>query len=194
MLRWILLIWMLLVAPLGYAGLQYVQNKVLTEMIAASRKDDVAALAARVDWESLRAFVAEDLAAQKKFVGAQGATIGPAEAEITKVVDYYLKPENIDILYYQHQKRLPQSREEDFIGGQGYAPPFGFQVTLVYPKKAVTADPILSAIKDRIKVKFVFGLDGLTWKVKEMHVPLYLAPSQTYEVPAVKIFGRPQSP
>lgn len=191
MFRLAIILVLLLLAPAGYFTIEYAREKVLAELIDASRRDDVAAMATRVDWDALRAFLKEDIAAQKRSVGPQGEAIGPPQAQIDAVVDYYVQPENIDILYYRHDVHFPGVPEEDFIGATGYAAPFGFSVTLVYPKNAAVGDPILAAVRDRIRVTLVFGLDGLTWKVKKLQVPVYLSPTKRFDAPALQIYGRP---
>jgi hypothetical protein len=183
----------LVLLALVVAGFCYVHSKsaVIDELIAASRRADVAAFSSRVDWEVLRANIKQDLAAQKKNMGEMGASMGPAAGQIDKVVDYFVQPENIDIAFYLHTEMFPQVKEEDFIDSTGYAFPFGFYVTLGLPKGGGNND-IPQMLRDRLKVRVVFRLDGLTWKMREMHVPLFMTPAHAYDVPAVKVYGRPQ--
>ena len=191
MLRLILTGFVLLVFVLvGALGI-HSKNAVVGEIIAASRRGDVAGFAARVDWVPLRAFLKQDLTAQKKSLGAYGEAMGPPLSRIEKVVDYYVQPENIDIAYYYHEELFPQVKEEDFIDSTGYAFPFGFQVTLGFPKD-VSVEDVPQVMKDRMKARFVFRLNGLTWKIKEMHVPLFMVPAYVYDTPAVKVYGRPK--
>lgn len=170
------------------------QEAVIAEMVAATQQSRVADMAARVDWESLRAYLKTDIDDQKRFLGPRGAMVGPAQGDIAKVVDYYVQPQNIDILFYQRLRLFPSIPVEAFIERVIFAPPFGFKVTLVYPKGAATSDPVMALMRDRVKVDIVYRLDKtLTWKIKEMSVPIYLTPRTVYPQPATQIFGRPGS-
>lgn len=189
MTRLYLLIALLLLGPLVWFGYTYTRDATIEGMIEASKKDDVQAFASYVDWDALRAFLKQDLAAQKKT--PVGASFGPEVSKIDDVVDYYVLPENIAIAFYYHAEMFGNLPEENFILAKGYAPPFGFQVTVGYPRAAAAEGPQLAAARERIKATFVFGLDGLSWKIKEMHVPVFMVPRHVYSTPAVQVFGPP---
>ena len=177
-----------LIAPAFYFFYEYSRSAVIDDLVAASQRNDVAAFAERVDWDELRAFLKADLAAQKK--SPLGSSFGPELSQIDKVVDYYVQPENIDIAFYYHDDVFTGVPERDFIVAEGLSPPFGFYMTLGFPKSIDAKE--VPASKDRLKARFVFGLDGLTWKIKEMHVPIFMVPRHVYSTPAVKVYGRTQ--
>lgn len=182
-LRLALVIAVLLCLPSGYFVYIYGKSAVTEELIAASRRDDAEAFAARVDWEGLRAFLKEDIAAQKKQLGPQRSAAGPAPANIAKVVDHYVRPENIPVAYYYHAELFPQVKEEDFISASGFAPPFGFYVTLAYPKSDPLRLGMPALMHERFRARLVFRLDGFTWKISELHLPLYMVPSDAHPLP-----------
>jgi len=191
MFRWIFIAW-IVIAPVSWFLGDYVRESVIEEMITASQNNDVAAMANRFAWDDLRVWLKEDIAEAKRNLGANGAMLGPTPSKINEVVDYYVQPENIDIVYYYHDLLFPNLKEEDFIQSTGYYPPFGFYVTLGYPEEVTTGNAaLLPVMRDRIKARFVFGLDGLTWRVKQMHVPIFMVPKNTYPQPAVDRFGNP---
>lgn len=178
--------------PAGYYAYDSSQKAVIAEMVAAAQQSNVSAMAARVDWESLRSYLKTDIDDQKRFLGPRGAMVGPAQGDIARVVDYYVQPQNIDILFYQRLRLFPGVAVEAFIERVIFAPPFGFKVTLIYPKGAATSDPVMALMRDRVKVDIVYRLDKtLTWKIKEMGVPIYLVPRTVYPQPATQLFGRP---
>lgn len=184
-LRYILAIVFLMLAPVGYFTLTLSQRSVVEEMIAASKGDDAAAISSRVDWPALRNFVKDDIAAAKKG-NAYFANLGPTQSNIAPVVDHYLREENVPLLFYFHDKMFPGTPEDAFIESTGYVPPFGFYVTLAYPKVAPGAPSAeMRGLRDRLKVRFVFRLDGATWRIREMHVPLFMVPSQPGVLPVI---------
>lgn len=183
----------LLVLLAGVIGaFEYSKSAVIDELIADSRRGDVAAADARFDWPELRAYMKENMVAVRKATAMFGE-VGPSESQIPGIVDYYVQPENIGIAFYLHTELFPQIKEEDFIDSTGYAFPFGFQMTLGVPKN-ISQDEIPQGLRDKAKVRLVFRLDGLTWKVKEMHVPPFMVPTRVYDVPAIKIYGPPVKP
>lgn len=159
----------------------YGKDTVIAEMIAASRANDAAAFDGRVSWEAVRAFLKEDIARQKQ--APQASAIGPAAAKVGSIVDYYIRPENIPVLYHYHDTLFAHVREEDFIVSSGYVFPLGFDVTLAYPASNPLNLGMPKLMHDRLRARFVFGLDGLTWKIREMHVPLMMVPSQERALP-----------
>ena len=171
---------------------EYGKSTVINELIADSRRGDVAAAAARFDWPELRAYMKQNMVEVRKATAMFG-DVGPSESQIPAVVDYYVQPENIGIAFYLHTEMFPQVKEEDFIDSTGYAFPLGFEMTLGVPK-SISSDEIPQALRDKAKVRIVFRLDGLTWKVKEMHVPPFMVPTTVYDTPAIKIYGPPKTP
>lgn len=187
MARLYILIALILLTPLVWFGCTYSRDATIAGMIDASKLDNVDAFAAYVDWDALRAQLKQDLAAQKKT--PIGASFGPDAGKINDVVDYYVLPENIAIAFYYHAEVFGNLPEENFILSKGYAPPFGFQITVGYPRNVSADGAQVAAARERIKAKFVFGLDGLSWKIKEMHVPIFMVPRHVYTTPAVRVYG-----
>lgn len=180
-MRLAIVIVLLLAAPTAYFLCIYGKNSVIAEMISASRANDVAAFGNRVDWEAVRAFLKEDLGRQKQ--APHASAVGPAAAKVSGIVDYYVRPENIPVLYHYHDTLFAEVREEDFILSSGYVFPLGFDVTLAYPASNPLNLGMPKLMHERLRARFVFGLDGLTWKIREMHVPLMMVPSQERALP-----------
>lgn len=171
----------------------YGQKSIEAELVAALERNDTSAVAARVDFDKLRAFLKQDLLAKKNDkspIGALYASSGPATNNIDKVVDYYVQPENIAILTYLRNTTFPDIPISTFIVSRGYAPAYGFSLTFGLPPEALK-DSAMRAAAERFQVRAVFRLSGLTWKLAELHAPLFMVPEHTYSQPAVQIFAPP---
>lgn len=167
----------------------YSKDKVIDEMIDAAHRADVAAFSSRIDWPGAREYAKTDLAKQKGGLG--GDQMGPAKGDIPRVVDYYMQPANLDIIFYLREELFPNIPEKDFIQSVSYSPPYGFTVTVGLPKN-VGGGEIPEGMRSRIKAWATFRLDGLTWKMREFTVPLFIVPPHVYSTPAVEIYGRPK--
>lgn len=170
-------------APSVYFFCVYGKNTVIPDMIAASRANDVEAFVNRVDWQSARAFLKQDIARQKQ--APHASAIGPAASKVGGIVDHYVRPESIPAVFHLHDTLFPGVREEDFIVSSGYVFPLGFDVTLAYPASNPLNLGMPKLMHERLRARFVFGLDGMTWKIKEMHVPLMMVPSQERPLPGL---------
>lgn len=158
------------------------------ELITASQKNDISAMADRFSWAETREATADDIKSKKRVLGSYGRSIGPPLGKIDDIVEYYIRPENIKIAYDYHDRILKNIDEEEFIRSMGFVAPWGFEVTLGYPlnyEGELEIDPVL---KEQLKATFVFRLDGLTWKVHEIQLPIFMVPHQTYQRPAVERF------
>jgi hypothetical protein len=175
------------------AGLPfYGQNAVVKELIADVNRNDAAAFAARIDFPALREFLKADIAANKTGSGALGASVGPELPQIGPVVDYFVQPENVDVLFYQREIWFKDIQPEAFVVERGYALPYGFQVTLGLPKAGgPQTDDIPPEWRGRLKARVTFRLGLKGWHVTEMHIPLFMVPHQPMGAPAVKLYGRP---
>jgi hypothetical protein len=181
-------------ALIAIAAIVYVysKGKVIDEMIDAAHRADVAAFSKRIDWAGAREYAKADLAKQKGGIG--GDQMGPSKTDIPRVVDYYMQPANLDIVFYLREELFPNIPEKDFIQSVSYAPPYGFTVTLGLPKNVGVkgGGDIPEAMRDRVKAWATFRLEGLTWKLREFTVPLFIVPTHVYSTPAVEVYGRPK--
>ena len=188
MLRIIAILLLLSIIPAGAYFYSHSREAVIAEFIHASQTNNVNAMAERIDFASVRESLKQDLKRQKApglFV-AQG---GPGLDAIDRVVDYYVLPENIAILYYFYDMTFEGVAEAQFIREKGFEAPFGFQITLGMPAEGVKGDAMVSAVRDQVKARLVFGLDGLTWKLKEIYMPAFMVPAHTYSQTALEVFG-----
>lgn len=176
---------------LAAAGVYFFsKDRVIDETIAAARARNATALSSRIDWEGLRVFLKEDIGKMKRTLGSKGGDIGPSLSQVDAVVDYYAQRENLGLLFYYRDLLFPKLPEEAFIESTGFFPPYGFYVVLAYPEGGPALGSMGALMKDRLKARAVFRLDGLTWKVSELHLPIFLVPRQSFSVPAVEYFGR----
>ena len=126
----------------------------------------------------------------KNVLGSQGASVGPSLSQVDAVVDYYAQPENLGLLFHYRDLLFPKLPEEAFIESTGFFPPYGFHVVISYPDGGPALGDMGALMKDRLKARAVFRLDGLTWKVSELHLPIFLVPRQSFSIPATEHFGR----
>lgn len=166
------------------------KDRVIEEAVAAARARDATALSARIDWEGLRVFLKKDITKMKNVLGSKGASVGPALSQVNAVVDYYAQADNLGLLFHYRDLLFPTLPEEAFIESTGFFPPYGFYVVLSYPDGGPALGDMGALMKDRLKARAVFRLDGLTWKVSELHLPIFLVPRQSFSVPATEYFAR----
>lgn len=188
MIRTILLILVLLSLPIGYF-IYSSKDRVITELITAAQNNDLSAMSARVNWEDTRSFMKQDTANTKKALGGYGDNIGPDLSKIDEVIDYYIQPENIALLFHYRDRLFSDVTERDFIESISFAPPFGFHVKLAYPENAAKGRDMNALLKDKLKARIVFRMDGLSWRVKEIHVPIFMMPKRGYSIPAPQYYG-----
>lgn len=173
-------------------GYFYSSDAVIEELIAASQKNDLATFERRIAFDDLKDFLKEDIATRKQKLGPQAASMGPAPDDIPRVVDYFVKPENIEIFFYYHDEVFKDIPERDFIDSIRFSPPFGFKVTLALPEGAVKQNEMALALRDRLRVGVIFTIKDFSWKITQMDVPLYMVPRHVYNTPAIDIYGPPE--
>jgi len=166
------------------------KDRVIGETVAAARARDATALSARIDWEDLRIFLKKDITKKKNILGSKGASVGPALSQVDAVVEYYARAENLGLLFHYRDLLFPKLPEEAFIESTGFFPPYGFYVIISYPDGGPALGDMGALMKDRLKARAVFRPDGLTWKVSELHLPIFLVPRQSFSIPATEYFGR----
>ncbi|MGM0422185.1 MAG: hypothetical protein ACQEQL_03700 [Pseudomonadota bacterium] len=183
---------LIIIGPLTWYFYESSKEDVVAEMIAASENEDVEAMAARFKWDELRVQLKENIRARKAALGSYGTSIGPAVSQIDDIVDYYVQPENIELAYYYHNELFPDVPENAFIREIAYAPPFGFSILMGFPTEVDTGLSVDPMLQDRLRARFIFRLDGLTWKVHEINIPIYIVPRRAYDRPALERFGDPE--
>lgn len=164
------------------------KDNVVQEMISASHAEDVSAMNERFHWEEIRATLKEKIKSQKRMLGNYGGVIGPDITKVDEIVDYYAQPENIEIAYIYHDIIFPDVPEDAFIRDISFTPPFGFSILMGYPKNSPSARTIDPLLQERLQARFIFRLDGLTWKVHEIELPIFMVPTRTYGQPALQHF------
>lgn len=144
-------------------------------MDKAARYDDKG-IAQEVDWEKLRTFMKLDLIqrAQKTnpvMGGARGANLRPDH--ISRVVDYYIQPQNLVLLFRLKKGYAPYYYESDFIASIKSHKLTGIEVVFQHPEAKST-----SIALGQGQVKAIFSLNkDIEWKLTELHIPLMMVPS-----------------
>lgn len=155
------------------------KDRIVDELVEAARADDAQALRDRLDFRALRSFLKSDLKKKSKAVRGGSVTIpiGPEPDKIDEIVDFYIQPERIDLLLALKPKIFPDADPQDFVWDVDFRGPFSFAVTVGYPAE----DEQQTLYSERMStVKFVFKGHGWKWRAKEMHVPLFMVPRDTY--------------
>lgn len=175
------------VLAFGYMITSFAQNRVTDELVQAFESGDIETLQERVDWESLRHSLIVSMKKEQELIHDKRRNFRADEGyKVEDIVDYYLQPENIDLLFYFKNRRYPRENARAFIRDTDYAPILGFYVELGRPVK----DNRTMDYYDLVSPRLYFGLDGLTYKLKEMHVPNIFLPTRTYEESALDHFIR----
>ena len=167
---------------------------VITDLKLAVKTSNEQKIIDRVAWNDLNTFLIDDL--QTKASSAQNSTIFANKVKlrpkrVPDIVDYYVRPENIRIPLIYRATLFPDVPISDFVWSVKSSDPMSFKVTAGYPKNYNRPNQNLgdfSKLTESLSVDFVFKLDGLTWKIHEMHVPIMLVPSVTYNLPATEIY------
>lgn len=171
----------------SYLGRQAVIN----ELVAATETEDADLFAQRVSWEELRAFLKDDIPGRldgmRKMLG--GLALGPSPAQVPDIVDYYVQPENIEVLFLFREQFFADVPVTSFIHDSGWDTPYGFYITLGYPLDHPMPDAMnISMPANMLRVRLVYRLRGMTWRLTAMHVPPLLMPRRTYDRPLREVF------
>lgn len=146
----------------------------ITDM--AARYEDKA-IAAEVNWEKLRAFMKADLIERASKTNpltgdkSRGDHLRPEH--INQVVDYYIQPQNIVLLFRLKKGYAPYYYESDFISSIKPYKLTGIEVTFDHPEKKSVSHPIYG--KANVKANFTLN-NRLEWELTQLHVPLYFVP------------------
>lgn len=173
------------------------RDAVLEEMLDQAKSRDFVALETRFAWEDLRTNVKERIRRQKQAVNSLNMaqiSSGPSENDINDVVDYYIQPDNLPILMALKDREFPVFEPEDFVQSVGFASPFSWKASFGMPSKRVEEvsdvinnPAIVSKVQSAMQVTLVFELQGLTWRVTQMRVPLFMVPRRAYNEPLENI-------
>ncbi len=155
------------------------KDRVVEELVVAARAHDADGLRDRLDFRALRSFLKSDLKKKAKAVRGGSVTIpiGPEPDKIDEIVDFYIQPERIDLLLNLKPNIFPDADPQDFVWDVDFHGPFAFAVTVGYPAE----DEQQTLYSERMStMTFIFKAHGWVWRAKEMHVPLFMVPRETY--------------
>ena len=120
---------------------------------------------------------------------------GPPEEKIDEIVEYYARPENFKVLFKLKEKHFSTAKAADFVHSSGLSGPFSWSVTFGLPvtkKEKGLSDErqaLVSRVRSALEVSVIFTLDGLTWKISRVQVPLFLVPDKTYNKPLTEVYN-----
>lgn len=176
-------------------------QSVIDQMMVYAEAENIPALNERIDYEALRQNLKSHIRAQKKAVqklGISNLDGGPAEQDIDAVVDFFVQPENMAVLFHLKNRHFGQTKPQAFLHNDGFLSPLeplAWKVTFGLPVSVTSridaGDPravLVSRAQSSIQVTLVFRLDGLVWRAQEMYVPLFLVPRRPYNRPLVEVF------
>lgn len=162
------------------AAVELSKDRIVEELAQAARDQDMEAFQSRLDFGALRSFLKSDLKKKSKAVrgGSVKVPIGPEPDKVSELVDFYVQPERIGLLFGLKDKIFPDADPQDFVWDVSFYGPFAFAVTVGYPTKKGQQ----TLFSERMStVTFVFKGHGWVWKAKEMHVPLFMVPIEQYD-------------
>jgi hypothetical protein len=170
-----------------YAGAVYVsKDRVAQELVQAVEAKDMATIESRIDFRAVRSFLKKDLSKKAQAVRAGGVAkgIGPAPERIEEIVEYYVQPAMVELLLDLRPQAFPESKASDFIYSVRYYNPLTFSITVGYPRP----EGGVTTLGDKMSaITFVFKAHGWRWRVKEMHVPLFMVPREIYDKQDIEV-------
>jgi hypothetical protein len=116
----------------------------------------------------------EDLQSRSRSLNSINAQLSQnlTPEHIDRVVDYYVQPQNLILLFRLHKGYASDYDPQDFVEEVGFSGLTGFQVDFKHP------DPtIASSLYGSQRVEGVFQFRNMRWKMTELHVPLHYVPS-----------------
>ena len=185
----IFLIVLIIIGPTLYFIYDTSKDRVISELIEATVNKDQTTLSNRFNWDVVRQNTIDDLKSEKAALGNYGSAIGPPKSKIDEIVNYYIQPQNIELAYYYHEKIFDDLDPNAFIRDISFKAPWGFSITLGYPIEFEGKHHVDPVLKQQLKTRFVFRLDGMTWKIDTLEIPIFMIPHQTYSRPALEQFG-----
>ncbi len=151
-----------------------VKHNIVHSITSATLKGDVNALKERTDWNALRESIKLDLEERTQSEYAKSAGLNLSKKEIHNLVDFYIRPENVPMLFYYHSQFAPDIPPRDFIRS---AKMLGFKelvMNVAYP--AQDDRPWIESLEP---VQIVFRLDNsFKWRLVDMNAPFYVIPRQ----------------
>ena len=159
------------------------RGNAIEDLIQATEQLDQDRFSNRFNWQDARNFTTADLIDKKQKTG-NNFDIGPSETKIPELVDFYLQDDKIPVLFYFKDALFPDLTPKTFIRDKGFYGLTGFYVTIGYPvgyiPEGFAGEPPLS---QRLIVRVLFELDGLTWKIVGIKVPLFMMPKREFDAP-----------
>ncbi|MDB5478022.1 MAG: hypothetical protein JWM96_517 [Alphaproteobacteria bacterium] len=147
---------------------QAARNQVIREFATAAREGNMYVLSANTDWDSVRDGLKRDL----KERAASSDTLPRDEAALDELVDYYVRPQNLPSLLYYYNANAAHINPADFVRDVSLSGITQFTVEIGAPPQF--DKPWLNNLEP---VRATFALDGLNWKLKQIHAPDYLIPA-----------------
>lgn len=155
----------------------------IDDLKEATRKADIEQFSKRINWEDTRAFTLADIISKKE-KQPHNIDIGPSLSRAAEIVEFYIQNDNIALLYFFKDKLFPDLSEDRFIWDTGFYGLNGFYVTIGYPLGYIPEgwqqEPPLSRV---LRVQVLFELQGLSWRVVGLKVPLFMVPRKTFDIP-----------
>ncbi len=161
------------------------KGAVLEEFLSAANNGDSEVIEERINFEALRMNLIRTLETKTQNVrsGPGRIRIGPEPDKVEKVVNYYIRPENVDLALQIKEIIFPQIQERDFIRDTGLIFPFGFKITVGYPvgnnMQNLGPEPPTSPL---LKITFHFYLEGGRWVISNADIPLFMVPPDVQDL------------
>jgi hypothetical protein len=148
------------------------RQHVITAITSAAASGNINQLSELTDWSALREWLKRDLHTRTQTIMAKSSGHGLSLEEVDNIVDYYVQPMNIPMLLYYHNQMAPDIKPEEFVREVKFLDVGKMEVTLGFPPKR--SKPWIKGLEP---VRAVFQLEGMAWKMKELHAPFYLVPT-----------------
>lgn len=151
----------------------FTRQHVVYTVTSAAKKGDIHSLKTRTDWAELRAWMKKDLRSRTQTIAAKSSGYDMSEKAVDDLVDYYVQPANLPSLIYFQSQLAKDIDVEDFVRSVRFTGMKEMTMEISFPPQE--DKPWVNYLEP---VRAVFQLDNMTWKLKQLHTPLYLVPTK----------------
>jgi len=147
------------------------REHVSAKLIKATKTGDIATIDHLTDWAALRDWLKEDLKHRADSAIAKSTGHALSDEKIDKLVDFYIRPDNIPSLFFFQKEVAPNVNPADFIRDVTFDGVSRMVVTIAFPPQE--DKPWINSLEP---VRAIFELENMEWKLVELHTPFYLLP------------------
>lgn len=145
------------------------KQRIIDDISIAVTSGNIHMLVKNTDWESVRHHMKRDLQHRSR----HNVSLPQKPHELSALVDYYIRPENVPVLFEAYRRKASHMNVRDFVRRSYFS---GLtEVTLELASPPQFDKPWLNR---QPPVRAVFKLRGMGWTLHHIDAPDYLIPTQ----------------